>query len=109
MFSSGAGWGNRIPWKANVPTDVVEDQRRKDKHMARGNRKVEDGGCESLRVERSPDQEIGAFDLRYFPRDGHDRFVTSVSRGKNTMPAWGDSLTAADIEALWAYVCGGEN
>lgn len=58
---------------------------------------------------RSPDQEIGAFDLRYFPRDGHDRFVTSVSRGKNTMPAWGDSLTAADIEALWAYVCGGEN
>ena len=57
---------------------------------------------------RSPDEEIGAFDLRYFPRDSHDRFVASVSRGKNTMPAWGDSLTAADIEALWAYICGGE-
>jgi mono/diheme cytochrome c family protein len=57
---------------------------------------------------RNPDEEIGAFDLRYFPRDGHDRFIRSVTGGKNTMPAWGGLISPADIEALWAYVCAGE-
>jgi mono/diheme cytochrome c family protein len=56
----------------------------------------------------SPDVEIGAFDLRQFPRDQHDRFVASVTRGKNTMPPWGDRIRPAEIEALWAYVCAGE-
>ena len=49
-----------------------------------------------------------AFNLRSFPHDQHDRFVTSVTRGKNQMPPWGDVLKPADIEALWAYVAGGE-
>jgi mono/diheme cytochrome c family protein len=57
---------------------------------------------------RNPDEEIGAVDLRYFPRDGHDRFVRSVTGGKNTMPAWGGLISPADIEALWAYLCAGE-
>jgi len=57
---------------------------------------------------RNPDEEIGAFDLRYFPRTGHDRFVRSVMGGKNSMPAWGAVISLADIEALWAYVCAGE-
>jgi mono/diheme cytochrome c family protein len=57
---------------------------------------------------RDPDEEIGASDLRYFPRDGHDRFVRSVAGGKNSMPAWGSLISPADIEALWAYVCAGE-
>ena len=50
----------------------------------------------------------GAFDLREFPHDGHERFVTSVTRGKNQMPPWGDLLKPADVEALWAYVVAGE-
>jgi mono/diheme cytochrome c family protein len=57
---------------------------------------------------RNPDTEVGAFDLRYFPRDEHDRFVRSVTGGKNAMPAWRDLINPAEIEALWAYVCAGE-
>jgi mono/diheme cytochrome c family protein len=49
-----------------------------------------------------------AFDLRTFPHDQHDRFVNSVTNGKNSMPAWGGLLKPADIEALWAYVVAGE-
>ena len=63
--------------------------------------------CHGPRM-RDPDGEIGAFDLRYFPRDGHDRFIRSVAAGKNSMPAWGGLISLAEIEALWAYVCAGE-
>jgi mono/diheme cytochrome c family protein len=49
-----------------------------------------------------------AFDLRTFPPDQHDRFVSSVTHGKNQMPPWGDLLDAEDIESLWAYVMAGE-
>jgi mono/diheme cytochrome c family protein len=49
-----------------------------------------------------------AFDLRKFSRDQHDRFVVSVTRGKNQMPPWGDLLSPDEIEALWAYVVAGE-
>jgi mono/diheme cytochrome c family protein len=46
-----------------------------------------------------------AFDLRNFPHDDKARFVHSVTTGKNgRMPAWGDLLSASDIEQLWAYV-----
>jgi len=45
------------------------------------------------------------FDLRKFPKDGHERFVNSVTHGKPPkMPPWGDVLSADEIEALWAYV-----
>jgi mono/diheme cytochrome c family protein len=57
---------------------------------------------------QNPDEEIGAVDLRHFPHDQHDRFVASVSRGVNAMPAWGGVLKPAEVEALWAYVCEGE-
>jgi cytochrome c55X len=49
-----------------------------------------------------------AFDLRQFPHEQHERFVSSVTKGKNMMPPWGDLLDQADIEALWAYVVAGE-
>ena len=49
-----------------------------------------------------------AFNLRNFPADQHDRFVASVTRGKNQMPPWADMLAPDEIEALWAYVRGGE-
>jgi len=51
--------------------------------------------------------EETAFDLRTFPHDQRERFVNSVTRGKNAMPAWGDLLQAKDIDALWAYVVTG--
>src|SRR4051794_40543461 len=63
--------------------------------------------CHGQRMQ-NPDAEVGAFDLRYFPRDEHDRFVSSVTGGKNAMPAWGGLISPAEIEALWAYICAGE-
>ena len=50
----------------------------------------------------------GGFDLMTFPHDQKSRFVTSVARGKNSMPPWGDLFKSDDIEALWAYVVAGE-
>ncbi len=50
----------------------------------------------------------GAFDLRTFPRDDKQRYITSVTKGKNQMPPWGGLLSAEDIEALWAYTIAGE-
>lgn len=50
----------------------------------------------------------GPIDLRKFPPDQKSRFVTSVVKGKNQMPPWGDLFNAQEIEALWAYVVAGE-
>lgn len=48
------------------------------------------------------------FDLRKFPHDQKSRFVNSVTKGKNTMPPWGDLFTPEELDALWAYVMTGE-
>ena len=45
-----------------------------------------------------------SFDLRKFPVDQKERFVTSVTKGKGNMPAWGDILLPDELEALWVYV-----
>jgi mono/diheme cytochrome c family protein len=50
----------------------------------------------------------GAADLRKFPRDQRERFINSVTRGKNQMPPWGDLLKPEDVAALWAYVVNAE-
>jgi len=50
----------------------------------------------------------GASDLRKFPHDERERFIRSVTRGKNQMPPWGDLLKPEEVEALWAYVVGAE-
>ena len=63
--------------------------------------------CSPCHGARMADPQ-GAFDLRNFPHDQHDRFVASVTRGKNSMPPWGDLLNVDDVEALWAYVVAGE-
>lgn len=44
------------------------------------------------------------FDLRTFPHDDKPRFVSSVTNGKRAMPAWGGTLSPAEIDLLWAYV-----
>ena len=50
----------------------------------------------------------GAFDLPTFPKDQKSRFMTSVGKGKNSMPPWDGLLKPEEIEALWAYVVAGE-
>jgi mono/diheme cytochrome c family protein len=63
--------------------------------------------CSPCHGSRMKDPE-SAFDLRKFPHEQHERFVSSVTNGKNQMPPWGDILEPQDIEALWAYVVAGE-
>jgi mono/diheme cytochrome c family protein len=63
--------------------------------------------CSPCHGARMQDPEA-AFDLRKFPHEQHERFVSSVTRGKNQMPPWGDLLKPRDVEALWAYVVAGE-
>ena len=63
--------------------------------------------CAACHGPRMADPE-GAFDLRTFPRDQKNRFLTSVTKGKNSMPPWGGLLKPEEIEALWAYVVVGE-
>jgi len=62
--------------------------------------------CAPCHGPRMQDPE-SAFDFRKFPPNQHDRFVNSVTRGKNQMPPWGDMLKAEEIEALWVYVLTG--
>ena len=49
-----------------------------------------------------------AFNLRKFPPDQKERFVSSVTKGKNQMPPWGDFFKPNQIDELWAYVMAGE-
>jgi mono/diheme cytochrome c family protein len=63
--------------------------------------------CAPCHGPRMSDPE-GAFDLRKFPPDQHDRFIRSVTGGKNSMPPWGGLLSKDEIESLWAYVTKGE-
>jgi mono/diheme cytochrome c family protein len=49
-----------------------------------------------------------AFNLRKFPPDQRERFVNSITRGKNQMPPWGDFFKPDQLDALWAYVMAGE-
>jgi cytochrome c55X len=44
------------------------------------------------------------FDLRTFPADEKDRFLTSVTNGKRQMPAWGGIVRPDQMEAIWAYL-----
>ena len=45
-----------------------------------------------------------SFDLRRLHSDEHDRFVDSVTTGKDNMPSWYGILTTEEIEAIWAYI-----
>lgn len=47
------------------------------------------------------------FDLRRFPKDQRERFELSVIKGKNAMPAWGDTLKPDELQSLWLYVSSG--
>ena len=60
--------------------------------------------CHGPRMQGSE----SAFDLRRFPPDQRDRFLRSVTRGKNQMPPWGDAFSPEQLDSLWAYVVAGE-
>ncbi len=60
--------------------------------------------CHGVRM-KNPE---GSFDLPTFPKDAPERFKTSVSKGKSSMPPWEGLLKSEEIDALWAYVVAGE-
>lgn len=44
------------------------------------------------------------YDLRTFPKDDKARFINSVTNGTGSMPAWGDKLSAEEINNIYDYV-----
>ena len=54
--------------------------------------------CHGPRMQGSE----SAFDLRKYPPEQRDRFLNSVTRGKNQMPPWGDTFSPEQLDALWA-------
>jgi len=63
--------------------------------------------CAPCHGPRMLDSQVPV-DLRKFPPDQKDRFITSVTKGKNQMPPWGGLFKPEEIEAIWAYVMAGE-
>ena len=45
-----------------------------------------------------------SFDLRKLKPDEHERFVESVTTGKDNMPSWYGILKDDEIEAIWSYI-----
>jgi mono/diheme cytochrome c family protein len=45
-----------------------------------------------------------SFDLRKLKPDEHDRFVESVTTGKDNMPSWYGILKDDEIDAIWSYI-----
>jgi mono/diheme cytochrome c family protein len=45
-----------------------------------------------------------SFDLRRLRPDEYDRFVNSVTSGKDNMPSWYGILSDEEMEAIWAYI-----
>jgi mono/diheme cytochrome c family protein len=86
--------------------DQIQDQSFPPQQIATG-AEIFARNCSPCHGPRMQDPE-SAFDLRKFPPGEHDRFVRSVTNGKNQMPPWGDLLKGDDIEAVWAYVTMGE-
>jgi mono/diheme cytochrome c family protein len=45
-----------------------------------------------------------SFDLRKLKAGEHERFVESVTSGKDNMPSWYGILKDDEIEAIWSYI-----
>lgn len=63
--------------------------------------------CAPCHGPRMMDSQVPV-DLRKFPAAEKNRFLDSVTKGKNQMPPWGHLFKPEEIEALWAYVVAGE-
>jgi mono/diheme cytochrome c family protein len=78
---------------------------------AAGNARAEAGAavyalrCSSCHGEGLNNTSGGwSFDLRKLRPDEHDRFVDSVTTGKDNMPSWYGILSDEEIESIWAYI-----
>jgi mono/diheme cytochrome c family protein len=87
---------------------AAQDRPRFTPEQVRRGAEIYERNCSPCHGSRMQDPQ-GAFDLRKFPRNERERFILSVSRGKNQMPPWGGMLKPEEIEALWAYVVSAED
>lgn len=71
--------------------------------VQRGGRVYADN-CSTCHGEDMQNNSTIAFDLRKLKTDEHERFITSVTNGKNAMPSWDGALTPEQMEDVWAYV-----
>lgn len=72
--------------------------------VARGGR-VYAENCSTCHGEEMQNNSTIAFDLRKLKADEHERFISSVTNGKNNvMPSWDGALSPEQIEDVWAYV-----
>ena len=87
---------------------AAQDRPRFTPEQIKSGADIYERNCSPCHGSRMQDPQR-AFDLRKFPRGERERFILSVSRGKNQMPPWGGMLKPEDIEALWAYVVSAED
>ncbi len=93
-FASGAGYAQAPGGSAFAPAQIQRGAN------------VFANFCTPCHGERMGNPEL--FNLREFPKSERDRFINSVSNGKNGMPPWRGQLKPDEIEALWAYVSTGD-
>jgi mono/diheme cytochrome c family protein len=94
-------------WAMAVPPAPASAQEMFTPEQVQAGADIYERNCSPCHGPRMLDPQ-SAFNLRTFPRDQRERFVSAVVRGKNQMPPWGDMLKADELEALWAYVVAGE-
>ena len=85
-------------------TDVPRAQSVDSAELAAKGRQIYALSCSRCHGPNMVSVGTTAYDLRRFPLDQKDRFVSSVTKGLRVMPAWGGLLSPEQIEALWAYV-----
>ena len=44
------------------------------------------------------------YDLRQFPENAEQRFVSAIVDGKGTMPGWGDTFSREEMLTIYSYV-----
>ena len=82
------------PAKGPVFTQQAVDQGRDQYHRT----------CAQCHGRNMVNAGTTVYDLRKFPADQHERFLSSVVNGKGNMPAFKGAIDEAAIAALWAYV-----
>ena len=63
-----------------------------------------DLGCANCHGKNMQSSGTSSFNLKKFPKDQKQRFIESVTNGKDFMPALGAVFDAEEIEQLWIYV-----
>jgi len=47
---------------------------------------------------------VTVYDLRRFPAEQRERFLSAVTNGKGDMPSFRDALSEEQLRTLWVYV-----